>query len=300
MFKLRTGYFISGIATGLVLLFSFIYSLPDGKLHIYVCDVGQGDGIYIRFPDGRDMIIDGGPNDEIVLCLGKYMPFWDREIDLVLLTHPQKDHMQGLISVFKRYTVGNFIRSDIKNSSQGYAQLQQLIHNKRTSVKFITRGERIQIGQVALSLLWPSDEQVSKAHDAFASYDTADSRVLGAAIGDLNDYSLVFWLRFGAFDALFTGDADTHVESGYVGSALADKTVELLKVPHHGSKTGINNAFVQWLQPKIAVISVGKNTYGHPARETISLLQSVGSQIYRTDKDGDIEVISDGNNWKVQ
>lgn len=300
MFKLRTGYFISGIATGLILLFSFLFSLPDGKLHIYVCDVGQGDATYVRFPDGRDMVIDGGPNDAIIGCLGKYMPFWDRTIDMVLLTHPQKDHMQGLIAVLKRYKVVYFLRSNVDNSSQGYVDLQKIIHDKRIPVKFITRGEHVMIGQVALSLLWPSVEQVAKNNQAGASFGNRDSRVLGATVGDLNDYSLVFWLRFGTFDALFTGDADTRVEGNYVGSVLADKEVELLKVPHHGSRTGINEAFVQWLRPKISVISVGKNMYGHPSQEALHFLESVGSQIHRTDKEGDIEVMSDGKHWVVK
>lgn len=162
------------------------------------------------------------------------------------------------------------------------------------------RGEHITIGQVALSLLWPSAEQIAKNDYAIAPQNQQSVKVLGATVGDLNDYSLVFWLRFGAFDALFTGDADTRVEGNYVGSVLADREVELLKVPHHGSRTGINQAFVQWLRPKIAVISVGKNTYGHPSQEALQLLESVGSQIHRTDKEGDIEVMTDGNKWIVK
>lgn len=300
MFKLRTGYFISGITTGLILLFSFIFSLPDGKLHIHVCDVGQGDAIYVRFPDGKDMVIDGGPNDAIIGCLGKYMPFWDRHIDVVAMTHPQKDHMQGLIAVLKRYKVAYFLRSDVRNSSQGFIDLLDVIRDKRVAVRYITRGEQIRIGKVVISLLWPSDQQVSKGANVQDVYSKGGSQVLGQTTGDLNDYSLVFWLRFGAFDALFTGDADTHVEDNYVGTTLADRTVELLKVPHHGSRTGMNDAFVQWLRPRVAVISVGKNMYGHPSREAISLLQSVGSQIHRTDNEGDIEVVSDGNTWKIE
>src|SRR3989344_8210677 len=123
MFKLRVGYLISGVATGLVLLFSFLGSLPDGTLHIVFCDVGQGDAAYIRFPDGRDMVVDGGPNDRVIACLGRHMPFWDRHIDMVAMTHPQKDHMQGLIAVFERFDVDYFLRSDIGNTTEGYQRL---------------------------------------------------------------------------------------------------------------------------------------------------------------------------------
>jgi len=116
---------------------------------------------------------------------------------------------------------------------------------------------------------------------------------------NLNDGSLVFFLRYGSFDALLPGDADQHVENYYTGDTLADGVVELLKVPHHGSKTGMTQAFVDWVNPVISVISVGKNSYGHPSAEAINMLQSIGSRILRTDKEGDIEVVSDGKSWRV-
>ncbi|KKU87344.1 MAG: Metallo-beta-lactamase family protein [Candidatus Gottesmanbacteria bacterium GW2011_GWA2_47_9] len=124
--------------------------------------------------------------------------------------------------------------------------------------------------------------------------------MLGASVvGELNDYSVVLWLRYGDFDAIFTGDADTHIEEKYRGVALADNRVEVLKVPHHGSKTGMTEAFLDWLNPELAVISVGKNSYGHPAEETIRQLRQKDSKILRTDEEGDIEVISDGKGWRL-
>ena len=93
MFKLLRGYVISGIITGCILLVSFLFTLPDGKLHIFFCNVGQGDAVYIRFPDGRDMLVDGGPNDTVLQCLGRHMPFWDREITMVVNSRPQNDHL---------------------------------------------------------------------------------------------------------------------------------------------------------------------------------------------------------------
>lgn len=297
MFKLRTGYFVSGITTGLVLLFTFLTTLPDGKLHIYFCDVGQGDAALVRFPDGRDMVVDGGPNDKVVGCLGKHMPFWDRQLDMVLLTHPQKDHMQGLIEVMRRYDVDYFLRSDIENTTEGYKELLEIVKEKNIPVKFLTSGQVIDVGPTTLSILWPSKFQIAKG---VLQEDLLQKPVLGAqSVGDLNDYSLVFWLRYGAFDALFTGDADTHVENEYIGSRLADNVVEVLKVPHHGSKTGMNEAFVDWLAPKLAVISVGKNSYGHPAPEAVTMLRDRNVEIRRTDEEGDIEVISDGVTWQT-
>ena len=283
MFKLRYGYLISGIITGSILIFSFFGSFPDGKLHIVFCDVGQGDAAYVRFPDGQDMVVDGGPNDNVLGCLGKYMPFWDRHIDLVMLSHPQKDHLQGLISVLERFNVGYFVRSDVEATTEGYAKLMATVTAKKIPVKYMSRGEKINLGTSSLTFLWPSTD------------------VLGASTtGDVNDYSLVFALRYGTFDALFTGDADQQVERYYVGDSLSDGQVELLKVPHHGSKTGMSQTFLDWLKPRLAVISVGKNSYGHPSQETIRLLRQKDSKILRTDQEGDVEVITDGKNWTVR
>jgi len=289
MFKLRYGFLISGITTGFILLATFFSSLPDGKLHIVFCNVGQGDGAYIRFPDGRDMVVDGGPNNKIIECLSRHMPFWDREINLVLATHPQQDHIGGLPEVLRRYQVDYVVRSNVSATSQIYKEFLGVINEKKIPQKFASSGEHIAIGPTSLSLLWPSQPQVAKAA----------GNVLGASIGDLNDYSLVFWLRYGSFDAIFTGDADTRIEDGYRGMKLSDDGVEVLKVPHHGSKTGMSEAFVEWIKPKLAVISVGKNSYGHPAQEILSLLANKGVRVLRTDQEGDVEVVSDGKGWEV-
>ncbi len=300
MFKLRYGYFISGIAIGLILLFSFLRSLPDGKLRIVFCNVGQGDAAYVRLPDGRDMLIDGGPNDSVINCLGKYMPFWDRDLDIVLLSHPQADHMQGLLTVFDRYRVGYFLRSDVTNASEGFTKLERLVRDKGIKERFIVAGNRIGIGATALTALWPSANQVARMQPPAPIATAGPGQVLGAqSQGDLNDGSIVLWLRYGSFDAIFPGDADSHVEDNYAGTKLADDTIELLKVPHHGSRTGMTKAFVDWLKPKLAVISVGKNSYGHPTPEAMNLLTSVGSRIMRTDKDGNIEIVSDGRGWNI-
>ena len=272
MFQLKIGYVLTGITTGLVLLFSYFTSLPDEKLRIVFCDVGQGDGAYIRFPDGRDMVVDGGPNDKILGCLGRHMPFWDRHLDIVVMTHPQKDHMQGLISVFERYDVDYFVRSNVENTTEGYKKLQDVVQSKNIPQKFVTTGELIDVDQTKLSVAWPSPD------------------VLGATT-DINEFSVVFFLRYGQFDALFTGDATM---------TQALEPVEVLKVPHHGSKTGMNETFIDSVRPSLAVISVGKNnTYGHPTQEILEMLEARAIRVMRTDEKGDIEVVSDGKNWTV-
>ncbi len=276
MFKPKVGYFSGGFATGLILLFSFLTSLPDGKLHIIFCDVGQGDAAYIRFPDGRDMLVDGGPNNTVLECLGKHMPFWDRTLDIVVLTHPQNDHLQGLIGVFERYHIGYFVRSDVTNTTEGYQKLMELVRTLAIKQKLVTSGERISVGPASLVVIWPPADALQ-------------------APADLNDSSVVFRLRFGSFDALLPGDAP--LRQDFVEQAV--DMIEVLKVPHHGSRTGMSSAFLDWLKPSLAVISVGKNSYGHPAPELLQALADKHIQVLRTDTHDDIEVVSDGTHWMV-
>lgn len=322
MFKLRIGYLIVGITTGLAVLLGFFLSLPDGKLHIVFCDVGQGDAAYIRFPDGRDMLVDGGPNNSVLDCLGRHMPFWDRHINLVMLSHPQKDHMQGLISVLDRYSTDYFVRSDIANSTDGYKALMEVVKRRNVRQQLVTTGETIAVGSTTLSVLWPSSDQIARMKpqpSSLGQLDQLGTSVLGSSSIDLNDGSVVFALRYGAFDALFPGDADTHVESQWRDTIQALDVLEVLKYPHHGSKTAMTQEFLEQLFPQksikdcfarhptiqpsdhqscpLVVISVGKNSYGHPSESALATLAKRAIHVERTDKEGDIEVVSDGRGW---
>lgn len=332
MIRLRVGYVIVGIITGLLLVLSFFATIPDGKLHITFCNVGQGDGIYIRFPNGRDMVIDSGPGNKIITCLSRHMPFWDRTIDMALLTHPQKDHLGGLLSVLERYQVQFFVRSDVDNPTDEFEKLKSMVKHKHITEKFVTRDERITVGSTTLSILWPSKEQIAlmkpmnnvTIQQCSNSLQTPCPTVLGTTSdANVNDGSLVFSLSYGMFDSLFSGDADSHVQPRMVSSPGrsfldflgSDRTLEIFKVPHHGSKTGLTSNFLDLIAPNdkvktecsnnkvpcpLAVISVGNNSYGHPAPEIIQKLESAGFETLRTDKEGDIEVISDGIEWEMK
>lgn len=289
MFRLRIGYLISGIATGLVVIFNILWSLPDGKLHIVFCNVGQGDATYVRFPDGRDLLVDGGPGNGVISCLSRHMPFWDRTLTMVLLTHPEKDHAAGLVSVLARYRVEYFLHSDVRTGTDTETSLFAMLRRQRAVEKAVFKGGIVRAGRVTMRVIWPSDRQIA--------LDKA-RRVLGVSTEGVNRDSVVFWLRYGSFDTFFPGDADTGVSGSYVGSLLSDDHVELLKVPHHGSKTGMDNALLNWLRPDLSVISVGKNSFGHPAAETLRLLATYGARVLRTDLAGDIEIISDGRTWR--
>jgi len=323
MIRLRVGYLITGIITGLLLILSFFATIPDGKLHVIICDVGQGDGIYVRFPNGKDMVVDGGPaspsqggpGNKIIGCLSRHMPFWDRTIDIAVLTHPEKDHINGLISVLERYRINYVLRSDIINNTEGYATFERLIKEKYIDEKRVVTGSHINIGSTALSVLWPTESQIARMKPAIPLQSSNSAQgVLGTSTTstpNLNDGSVVLYLSYGTFDVLLPGDADSHVDRELSIQIPNDPDgIEIFKIPHHGSKTGMTDAFLQKLsfarpglaklknKKPLAVISVGNNSYGHPAPEVIQRLESAGFQVLRTDKAGDIEVVSDGREWQ--
>ncbi|MCL5675904.1 MAG: MBL fold metallo-hydrolase [Patescibacteria group bacterium] len=273
-FKLAAVIFCSFLFLGI----SFIFSLPDGRLHLVFCDVGQGDAVYIRGPKGSDIVIDGGPDNRVLNCLGEKMPFWDRTIELVVLSHPQADHLTGLIEIIKRYQVKKILDSSAKNNSKEYELWEKLINEKKINRIEAKEGEKILVDkQAGLSVLWPKS---------------------GKDTPDINSSSTVVSLSFGSFSSLFTGDLDGFSLSNLSGlSSLGNLTI--LKIPHHGSKTGLSQKFLEVFKPSLAIISVGKNSFGHPSPETLKLLNDLNIKYLRTDKDKSIEIISDGKTWKI-
>ena len=293
-------YFFIGAFIASALLFSFLVTLSDGKLHIIFCNVGQGDASYIRTPGNQDILVDGGPNDKVLACLGKYMPFYDRTIDIVVLSHPQKDHMEGLLSVIERYTVKYFVIGAEENKSEGYEKLVSLLKKNKIPVRNLYSGEKIYLGDTSLDFLWPQKEWVTQNLKGMSEVASANSNVLGLETGrDVNDFSYYIHLSYGSFGALFTGDGDVKIQPEIL-ERIDLPDIDVLKYPHHGSKYGALSQFLEKVKPELAVISVGKNPWGHPNDETINMLNSMKIQIKRTDRDGDIELVSDGENYWIK
>lgn len=302
--------FIAGLVILLVLLIYFAATYPDRFLHIYFCNVGQGDAIYIRFPGNTDMLIDGGPNDSVLACLGRHMPFYDRTIDAVMMTHPQKDHMQGLIPVLARFRVNYFIAGAEGNPTQGYQTLISEVKERHVSVKNLYEGDTFAVGPASLNILWPSREYVSMnvpmtqcpsaGSGLSMKCNNLSDPVLGASTTmDLNDFSYYLYMRYGKFGALFTGDGDQQIQPEIIADEVLPD-VDVLKFPHHGSKTAMLPKFLDLIKPELAVISVGKNSYGHPTQDALNLLKARNILVKRTDQLGDIEVITDGIKWWVK
>src|SRR3972149_6635312 len=166
--------------------------INDGKLHLVVCDVGQGDAIYLKTPSGKDILVDGGPNDSVLNCLTNNMPFWDRTIDLIVLTHPDADHITGLVPVLERYNVLHFVTSKTTKTTAIYKKFLNALEKEGLELKYIFAKDRIDFGDGTVSnIIWPKAELFSQT--------VAGSKV--------NEYSVIQLLSYGNFQILLTGDA---------------------------------------------------------------------------------------------
>lgn len=290
------------VLSGLVLVASLIAIaasvLPDDKLHLVFCDVGQGDAILAVFGTNQ-ILIDGGPDDSVLSCLSKHIPFWDRKIEVVVLTHPQADHMTGLVEVLRRYEAEVFATTPVNSSTATFKVLKDLVGGSGVEVVNPTTGTRLVSGLIYLDIVYPSTGFLSKYGYLGA---TGEGDVLGAFTTDKdpNEFSVVLNISFGQFDALLTGDIMPAVTPQILSTGKI-REVEVLKVPHHGSKNGLTKELLEAASAKLAVISVGKNNrYGHPHQEVLQMLLDRGVKVLRTDQESDIEIISDGESWWIR
>ena len=281
-------FFVAGLLVLNVFAWQEVFELNNpAYLQVYFFSVGQGDSQFIETPQGHQILIDGGPNSSVLEKLNKTMPFWDKSIDVVILTHPEKDHMSGLLEVLKRYKVDYFIWTGvIKNNAENKILaelLDELIKNsEKDPIKILNvfAGIKIKSGNAQMEIIYPFEN------------------LAGQEIKDLNNTSVVGKLDYGNISFLFTGDISSVTEKKIVG--LYELKSDVLKVAHHGSKYSTSELFLQAVAPKIAVIGVGKNSYGHPTQEVLNRLANSGITTLRTDRDGDVKILSDGKNIKIK
>ena len=273
------------------------YYYPKDKLQLIACDVGQGDAILAIYGKTQ-FLIDGGPNDKVLDCLSSYMPFWDRNIEVIILTHPDKDHFSGLIEVFRRYEVDYFIANSLEPGSQGYQVLKKVVGGSDVVVIPPKEGMVIGNSMMHLEIVFPTD----KFQKENLSYNNSagNGKVLGTSttLMSANNFSIVTYLVSGVFKALLTGDivpgmSDTVINTGRIGK------VDYIKVPHHGSKNGLTEDLLKKVKPEVAVISVGKNQWGHPHKEILEMLNKYGVKTLRTDQLGDIKVEINNSEMRV-
>jgi competence protein ComEC len=257
---------------------------PDGTLHVAILDVGQGDATLIRTPSGRMVLVDGGPSPAALLAhLGSRLALAERTIDLVVLTHPHEDHLAGLVEVVERYTVRQVVEGAVDYASAGAERWRGALAQRQVATHTGASGEQ-----------WQLD------HDVWL-----DIWAVPAAPGSRADQleppgALVTRLRYGATRLLLPGDLVA--EQGHrVLAQGADLHADVLLVPHHGSHSGLDPALLAAIAPRAAVISAGaRNRFGHPAPQTLALLQAHDVAVWRTDQQGTIELVSDGSQWAVR
>jgi competence protein ComEC len=275
-------------ATGALLVALTLTSLPDGRLHLVALDVGQGDAILVTAPSGATMLIDGGPDPDLLLRrLGEHLPWWRRRIDLMILTHPHEDHVGGLVAALERYQVGLILDGGRAYGNPTYPQfLVKARHEPGGNLAPARAGARIRLdATTTVTLLYPSEKDVAGPLPE----------------GDINNASVVGLLRNGGFTALLTGDAEMPVEALLAERGLLTR-IDVLKVGHHGSNSSSGPALLNATHPGVALISAGVgNDYGHPHQVTLDHLHAIpGLRLHRTDLEGSIEVVTDGRSYQVR
>ncbi|MBU1164710.1 MBL fold metallo-hydrolase [Patescibacteria group bacterium] len=252
-------------------------SQSTDNLEVIFFDVGQGDSIFIETPNKFQILIDGGDDNQVIYKLGKYMPFYDRTIDLVVVSHPHDDHVMGFAEVLKRYEVEKILITGVDYYTPAYAAFLDEAKKQNISIDIATQDWELDLGDnQRLDVIYPFES------------------IEGVKFENLNNSSIVMQLTFNEINFLFTGDAETE-EEHVILSAGIDLQSEVLKAGHHGSDTSSSKEFLEAVNPQQVVISVGEdNSFGHPSLRTINRMKRMDINTFRTDQISDIVLITDG------
>lgn len=266
--------------------------LRGSFLSVAFFDVGQGDAIFIETPQGHQMLIDGGPNQRVADKVASTLPFWDKDLDLVILTHADADHITGLVHILEKYHVENVLWTGVATQTSIFQSWEQALE-KLSKPDFERKKVGLYLARAGQKVVWSQDP------NTFMEILYPNDSVIANAKA-LNDTSVIAKLVFGKNSFLFTGDISKEVEQKLIDQE-ANLDADVLKVPHHGSKSSSFESFLAAVSPSLAVIQVGaKNRYGHPAPEVLERFSNFGIPILRTDENGDILVRSDGSNVRAK
>ncbi|MFM2423743.1 MAG: hypothetical protein RLZZ70_130 [Candidatus Parcubacteria bacterium] len=249
-------------------------------LQVSFLDIGQGDAILITTPDGVQVLVDGGPDGTVLRELAKAMPWGDRSLDLVVGTHPDKDHIGGLIDVLSRYQVNTILTTENRGETMTASTYQTSLTQEGATLHYARAGQVFMLGASTTITVY------SPARDP--------------SLLESNTSSIVVKVSYGEIDFLLTGDAPISIED-YLAVMYGEKLAsEVLKLGHHGSRTSTSNLFLETVQPTYAVVSAGRdNSYGHPHTEVVEKLQARNVPLRNTATEGTITFLTDGTNiWE--
>jgi beta-lactamase superfamily II metal-dependent hydrolase len=269
------------ILAGTVLAY-FLFSSAR-CLEVDFLDVGQGDAILIKTPAGQNILIDGGRDKTVLARLAENLSWFDRQLDLLILTHPDDDHAGGLAAVASRFKIKKFVYTALSDESPGYLALLDEIKKQGIAAVIVDRPQIINFDpSTRLEILSPTK--------SFA----------GQAPQNINNSSIVSRLVYGATAVLLTGDIEAGAEGELLVNA-APVAASAIKISHHGSDSGSSEPFLTAVNPELAVIPVGAdNTFGHPSRRVLKRLERLGAVVYRTDLQGTIQLFSDGKVFSIK
>ncbi len=253
-----------------------VLARPPGTIRVTVLDVGQGDAILVEGDLGSRMLVDGGPDPQRLLTvLDSRLPPWDRRVDVLVLTHPHEDHAAGLATLVERYAVHHVFEPGMEGPGPGYRAFEAALEARGVAAGRLTTGDRLSVDGLGLRVLWPDRNAVPRTPP-----DGGTS---------INNVSIVLLGTFGPRRMLLAGDVEQAIDPILLRHGLAH--VDLLKVAHHGSATSSTDPLLDVLRPAVAVVSVGaRNPYGHPSAATLGRLRAHGADVYRTDRNGTVEV----------
>ena len=264
--------------SGALLVSPYGEASAAASIKVHYIDVGQGDAIYIKMPSGEDVIIDGGnkgKGDAIVAYLKKQKV---DDIEVLISTHPDADHIGGLDEILDAYRVENVYAPKVKHTTQAYKDFLQAVKREGKTIKTAQMGVSLPIKGVSAKFVGP-----------VKSYSNSD----------LNNWSAVLHVTYKKNTFLFTGDAE-HVSEKDMMAKKQTLRAEVLKVGHHGAKTSTSSTFLNVVKPKYAILSVGKNSYGHPTSEVVTNLKRVKATTLRTDKNGTLIITGNGSSYTVK
>jgi len=296
------------IAINSYFLITLIIQKPvENKLKVIFFDVGQGDASLVMAEKGINILIDGGPDEKVIEKLDKYLPIYNKKIDILVLTHPHADHVGGLVNALEKYSVLEIWMTGVLHNSPEYLAFLEMVRDKKIKTEIIASADIRKISEnTKIEILYPN------------------KNLLQQKVDSLNNSSIVLKVDYKGKSFLFTGDIEKEAEeelcaiaSGHeqltvnsgtgteqaivaAGIAKSNISADVLKIAHHGSSTSNIEDFLKMVNPDIAVIQVGENNFGVPSLRILKRLERMGAVIYRTDEDGDIVMETDGDEIKVQ